>query len=304
MNSNNKHILLTGGTGLIGTMLTQQLLDKGYQVSHLTRSPGKDPRVKTYLWDADKHQIDERCIDDIDVIIHLAGAGVAEKRWTKKRKKTLIDSRTKTIELIYEVIKSRPNKVSTVISASATGFYGNRADELLIETTNPADDFLAICCIEWEKAVDKGAALGLKILKFRTGVVLTKKGGALPQIALPVKLWVGSPLGPGKQWVPWIHVQDVLDIYLYGIEKTKLEGVYNMVSPNPVTNEQITQAIARQLHKPLWAPKVPKFILKLLLGEMSLAVLESARVSSSKIEEAGYKFKYPELTGALAEIYG
>lgn len=303
MNSTNKHILLTGGTGLIGSKLTQQLLDRGYKVSHLSRSAGNNPQVKTYLWDVNKGVIDEHCIDGIDIVVHLAGAGIADERWTDKRKKELIDSRTKSIGLIYDLLSAKKHKVNSIISASAIGYYSDRGDELMTETSSPSNDFMAKCCIEWEDAVDKGKRSGLRIVKFRTGIVLDN-GGALAKMAMPVKLYAGSPLGNGKQWIPWIHWQDVIDMYLYGIENTKLEGAYNMVAPNPVTNKQLTQAVARQLHKPLWLPNVPAFFLKLLLGEMSTIVLGSTKVSAQKIEDAGFNFKYTDITSALKEIYG
>jgi len=299
-----KHILLTGGTGLLGRRLTGQLLAKGYQVSHLSRSAANDARVKTYLWDVNKEEIDEHCIDGVDSIIHLAGAGIAEKRWTDERKKLLIDSRTKSIGLIYGLIKANPNQVKSIISASATGYYSDRGDELLTEASAPAHDFLGTCCVEWEKAVDEGAALGLRVLKFRTGVVLDKDGGALRPIAFPIKMCIGSPIGSGKQWIPWIHHQDVVDLYCYGLENEQLSGVFNMAAPNPVTNKQLTQAVAKQLRRPLWLPHVPAFFLKMLLGEMSLVVLGSTKVSAQKIEDAGFNFKYPEIATALKEIYG
>jgi uncharacterized protein (TIGR01777 family) len=299
-----QRILLTGGSGFIGSHLTMQLLEKGHKVSHLSRSSGSNPQVKTYLWDVNKGQIDEHCLDGVDTIVHLAGAGIAEKRWTDKRKKELIDSRTKSIGLIYQLIKNHPNQVKTIVSASATGYYSNRGDELLTENSKPAHDFLGTCCVEWGAAVDAGEAFGLRILKFRTGVVLNKKGGALPKLALPIKFGVGSSLGSGRQWIPWIHWQDVVDMYLQGIENNNLEGVYNMVAPNPVTNKQLTQATAKQLHRPLWLPKVPAFLLKLLLGEMSLVVLGSTKVSAQKIEDAGFVFKYPDIETTLKQIYG
>ena len=298
----SKHILLTGGTGLLGKQLTNALINKGYAVSHLSRSPGKDQRVKTYLWDIHKGVIDDTCIDGVDTIIHLAGAGIADKRWTDERKKELIESRTKSIGLVYDVLKKKKHSISSIVSASATGYYSNRGDELLTEDSAPAHDFLGTCCIEWEKAVDEGEQLGLRVVKFRTGVVLDKDGGALPQLALPIKLGVGSPLGDGKAWIPWIHHEDVVDMYLYGIEK-QLQGVYNMVAPNPITNAQLTKAVAKQLHRPLWAPNVPTFMLKLLFGEMSLVVLGSTKVSTQKIEDAGFEFKFKEIEGALEEIY-
>ncbi len=299
-----KHILLTGGSGLIGGDLTKLLLAQGYKVSHLSRLPGKDPMVKTYLWDVHKGEINEACIDGADTIIHLAGAGVADKRWTNKRKQELVESRTKSIRLIYELLRKKEHKINTVISASATGYYGDRGDILLTEDSKPADDFLAECCIAWEKAVDEGEELGLRIVKFRTGVVLNKKGGALPQLANPIKWYVGSALGDGKQWIPWIHWHDVVKLYLYAIMHNKLAGTFNMVAPVPVTNEEMTRAVAKYLHKPLWAPKVPAFVLDILLGEMNMIVLGSTKVSPQKIEEHGFKFEYPELGSALKEIYG
>jgi len=298
-----KHILLTGGTGLIGRHLTEQLLLKGCRVSHLSRSPGKDARVKTFWWDVDKGAIDEACIDNVDVVIHLAGAGIADKRWTEQRKREIIDSRAKSIGLIYNLLKGKKHQVNAVISASAIGYYSDRGDELMTEDSPPSNDFMAKCCIAWENAVDKEKDFGLRVVKFRTGVVLDSEG-PLAKMAMPVKLFVGSSLGSGKQWIPWIHWQDVADMYLFALKNEGLAGVYNMVAPNPVTNKQLTQAIARQLHKPLWLPNVPAFFLKLLLGEMSTIVLGSTKVSSQKIEQAGYKFKYPEITLALKEIYG
>ena len=298
-----KSILLTGGTGLIGIKLTEKLLAKGWQVSHLSRSPGKNPQVKTFLWDVNKGEIAPACIDGVDVVVHLAGAAIADKRWTDERKKEIIDSRAKSIRLIYNLLGTKKHQVSSIVSASAIGYYSDRGDELLTEESPPNTDFMARCCVEWENAVDEGQKLGLRIVKFRTGVVLSVDG-ALKLMAQPIKLYVGSPLGSGKQWVPWIHWQDVVDLYMLGIENENFAGVYNQVAPNPVTNAQLTKAIAEQLHKPLWAPKVPAFVLKLIMGEMSTIVLGSTKVSAQKIEDVGFKFKYPEITAALAEIYG
>ncbi|MDB5032552.1 TIGR01777 family oxidoreductase [Mucilaginibacter sp.] len=299
----SKGILLTGGSGLVGSKLTKLLLDKGYAVSHLSRKHGNDPKVKTYIWDVSKWQIDERCIEGVDTIVHLAGASVAGGRWTNKRKKEIIESRTKSIGLVYQLLKRKSHQVSTVISASATGYYGDRGDELLTEDSAPGSNFLANCCLQWEHAVDIGESLSLRVLKLRTGVVLDAKGGALSKLAAPVKFGLGSPLGNGKQWIPWIHEQDVINLYLYSIENDNLSGIYNMAAPNPVTNKQLTRAVAKELHRPLWLPKVPAFALDLLLGEMSTIILDSQKVSAQKIEEAGFKFQYPTLTWALKDIY-
>ena len=301
----NHHVLITGGTGLIGQPLTKALLAKGYLVSHLSRSPGKNPQVKTYLWDIDKGQIDEQCIEGVQTIIHLAGTGIADKRWTEKRKKDIVESRTKSIALIYDLLKKQPNHhVKQVISASGIGYYSDRGDEWLTEDSLPLNDFLATCCIEWENAVEAGKDLGLNITKFRTGVVLTTKGGALPQLALPIKFGAGSALGSGKQFIPWIHLQDAVDMYMQAIEGTLPAGIYNMVAPHPVTNEELTKAVAKQLHRPLWLPKVPAFVIKLIFGEMSTLVLGSTRASAQKIQEAGYQFKFEHVADALKDIYG
>lgn len=288
---------------MLGKQLTLLLLNKGYRVSHLSRKPGIDEHIETFVWDVNRGIIDERCIDGVDIIIHLAGAGIAEKRWTRARKKELIDSRVKSIALIYQLLQRKRHQVTKIISASATGYYSDRADELMTEISPPAHDFLGECCIAWEKAVDEGAGLGLKILKFRTGVVLSKDGGALPLMALPVKFGAGSALGNGQQWIPWIHHQDVTGMYLLGVEEPAQTGVYNMVAPNPVTNLQLTKALAKQLKRPLWLPKVPAFLLKFLLGEMAIVVLGSTKVDSNKIEQVGYKFKYQDVALALKEIY-
>jgi len=300
----SKNILITGASGSVGKRLTRVLLEKGYQISALSRTPGQNPAVKTFIWDVNRGIIDEHCIEGIDTIIHLAGAGIAEKRWTDARKKELIDSRTRSIGLIYDLLKTREHQVSSVISAAAIGYYSDRGDELMTEDSTPNTDFMAHCCMEWENAVDEGQKLGLRIVKFRTGVVLDKDGGALPKLAKPIKLYIGSPIGNGRQWIPWIHWQDVVDMYVYAIENITVNGIYNMVAPNPVTNVQLTQAVAKQLHKPLWAPNVPAFVLKLILGEMSTIVLGSTKVSAQKIQDAGFRFKFTEVSAALKEIYG
>ncbi|WP_214072209.1 TIGR01777 family oxidoreductase [Mucilaginibacter sp. dw_454] len=300
----SKRILLTGGTGLIGRKLTDLLLGKGYQVNHLSRTPGTNPEVTTFIWDVTKNQIDENCINGVDTIIHLAGANVGDGRWTEKRKKEIIESRTKSIGLIYKLLKAKPqHTVKAVISASGISYYGDRADTLLTENSAPGTDFLANVSLQWEHAVDVGEGFGLRLVKFRTGIVLDAKGGALPVLAKPIQFGVGAPLGSGKQWVSWIHEEDVIDMYLYAIENENLSGDYNMVAPNPVTNKQLTKAIAKEIHRPLWLPRVPGFALELVLGEMSSMVLSSQKGSAQKIEEAGFKFKYPTLVWALKDIY-
>lgn len=298
-----KKILITGGTGSVGKALTQLLLNKGHEVCHLSRSKGKNPRVKTFIWDVENQTIDETCIDGVDTIIHLAGAGIADSRWTEKRKDLLIKSRTDSIKLIYSLLAQKQHQVKEVISASASGYYSNRGDEILTETSKPLDDFLSTCCILWEQAVDLGKNYNLRIVKFRTGVVLDKDSGALEKLAQPIKYGIGSPLGNGKQWISWSHIEDVINMYDFAIENEQLEGVFNMSSPLPVTNKELTYAVAHQFKRPIWLPNVPAFILKLLFGEMSLVVLGSTRMDVKKIQDAGFKFKFPDIKSALKNIY-
>ncbi len=296
-------ILITGGSGNVGKALTLVLLKKGFEVCHLSRSKGKNPDIATFIWNVNAGEIDERCLDGVQTIIHLAGAGIADSSWTNKRKKEIIDSRTQSIALLYALIQRIKNEVKTVISASASGFYSNRGNEIVDEKSHPINDFMSKCCQLWENAVDKGLDMGLRIVKFRTGVVLDKTSGALVKIAQPIKLGLGAVLGSGKQWISWIAIDDVVKMYLFAIENTNLSGVFNMATPNPVTNQQLTIAIAKQLHKPLWLPNVPAFALKLALGEMSLVVLGSTKMEVSKIQNEGFSFAYADLESALKNTY-
>ncbi|MFM6976190.1 MAG: TIGR01777 family oxidoreductase [Sphingobacteriaceae bacterium] len=302
----NKTVLVTGGTGLIGQALCQELLNKGYNIHLLSRKakPQADSRIKTFVWNVEKGVIDEDCIQGVESIIHLAGEGIVDKRWTAKRKQDIINSRTESIRLIYQLIKNTPSaEVKSIISAAAIGFYADRGDELLTEESPAGWGFLAESCIAWENAVDEGKALSLRIVKFRTGIVLDPQGGALKEIARPVKFGLGAALGSGKQWVSWIHKDDVVNMYLFALENESLSGVFNMAAPHPVTNSEMTQAIARQFHKPLFLPAVPAFALRLAMGEMSAAVLGSTRVTVQKIENAGFKFAFADLEPALKNLY-
>ena len=302
----SKTILITGGSGLVGKHLTKMLLQKGYKIHILSRNDEQQssPNIKTFKWDVYKREIDNECINDVEIIIHLAGEGIADKRWTEKRKKQIIESRTESIRLLYTLLKNNPaHPVKSVISASAIGYYSDRGNELMVEENKPANDFLAQSCVEWEKAVDEGLHLGLRIVKFRTGIVLDKNSGALSQMSKPFKIGFGAALGSGKQYMSWIHIQDTIRMYIYAVENENLEGIYNMVAPKPVTNKEMSKAIAEALHKPLWLPYVPAFALKLAMGEMSTIVLGSIKVSADKIQSVGFKFDYSDLKSALKEIY-
>ena len=294
--------MITGGSGLVGTALTDLLLQKGYHVSHLGRSPSLG-KVKCYRWSVTGNYIDPKALEGVDAIIHLAGESVAEKRWSQSRKKEILESRTKTSELICEILKTQPNQVKVVVSATAVGYYGlSTSDEWYDETCEPGNDFLASVCKAWEASTDPIQALGIRLVKIRVGVVLSNNGGALIQMAQPVKWGFGAALGSGKQWVSWIHITDLCQIFLKAIENETMTGIYNAVAPNPVTNKELNQTIAQALQRPLWLPPVPEFALRILLGEMSQIVLTGARVDCSKVKSAGMTFDFTDANLAVKNL--
>ncbi|KLT66175.1 TIGR01777 family oxidoreductase [Pedobacter sp. BMA] len=297
-----RKILITGATGLVGTQLKKKLLKQGYEVNTLSRKRSNDPN--NFIWDVYKGTIDSTCIEGVEAIIHLAGEPVAEKKWTDERKQQIIDSRVKSTQLIFNTLKSNPNhQIKSFISASAVGYYGDCGEEILTEESPAGFGFLAECCKLWENAVDEGKKLGLRIVKLRTGIVLSTKGGALPQLDQSVRLFVGSSLGTGKQWTPWLHIDDMVDMYIEAISNLKMEGAYNACAPFPQTNEALTRAIAKQLHRPFWPLKVPKKAIELIMGQRAEAVLMSSNTSAQKILDAGFKFKFTHLNDALADLY-
>jgi len=297
-------VLITGGTGLIGKELTGQLKAKGYTVIHLSRTKkNNNSETLTYYWDYTKGLLDPEAIEKADYIIHLAGENVSSKRWTINRKKQLIDSRVKTCELLFEKIKEKNKTLKAFITASGTNFYGTiTCDKIFTETDVPANDFLGETCQQWEAAADHFKNAGIRTVKIRTGVVLTKHGGALEKIALPVKLGVGAALGSGKQYMPWIHIDDLCGIYIKAIEDEKMQGAYNAVAPEHITNKEFGRTIADVLKKPFWLPAVPAFIITLALGKMGDIVLKGSRISSEKIKNAGYQFKFTSLKNALHNL--
>lgn len=296
-----KKILITGATGLVGSALKRKLLSIGYEINTLSRKPEGE---NTFQWDVYKEEIDTRCLDGVDVVIHLAGEPVADKKWTDERKKQLIDSRVKSAELLFKAIKENKNhNINSFISASAVGYYGDCGDEILTEESPNGFGFLAECCKLWEQAVDEGKRLSLRIVKLRTGIVLSRNGGALPQLDLPVRLFAGSAIGTGKQWTPWLHLDDMVDMYIEAVKNIKMEGSYNACAPFPVTNKALTKVIAKQLHRPFWPIKVPKAAIELLLGERVEAVLMSNNTSAQKLLDTGFKFKFTRIDDALADIY-
>ncbi|MES2286070.1 MAG: TIGR01777 family oxidoreductase [Bacteroidota bacterium] len=298
------NILISGGTGLVGKHLSKKLKEKGYSVAVLSRTSKKNMNIPTYSWDIEKKQIDKEALETADCIIHLAGASIAEKRWTAKRKQLIIDSRVKSGQLIFDKVKESKNKLKVFISASAIGYYGAiTSDKIFTEADSPANDFLGETCKQWERSADRFEELGIRTVKIRTGVVLSKQGGALEKMTATVKMGIGSPLGSGKQYMPWIHIDDLCGIYIKAIEDSQMKGAYNAVAPNHKTNSDFTKEIARVLKKPLWLPNVPSILLKIIFGSMSAMILKGSRVSSEKIKAAGYNFLFPDLEKALADLF-
>ena len=299
-----KNILITGATGLVGKQLVPYLQKQGHQVSILSRKKINIPAVNVFVWDVDQQTIDVDALKGIDTIIHLAGAGIADKSWSVQRKQEIIDSRVKSAELLYKTIKETNAPIQTFVSASAVGYYGSRRDEFLWENSDPGKGFLADCCIQWEAAADAGIAMGIRVVKVRIGLILSKKGGALAAMAMPIKFFVGAPLGSGKQWMPWIHLDDIVQIFTKAVEDETMQGAYNAAAPYPASNKLLTKRIAWHLNRPVWPLHVPKAVLNLILGESSILALMSSNTAAQKILDTGYRFKYLDLDEALKDIYG
>lgn len=297
-------LLITGATGLIGTHISDLCKEKGIQVNYLTRSKKKIEKIPHYQgfhWDPRNKEIDERCFEDVDAIIHLAGATIA-KRWTSSYKKKIIDSRVNTAALLYNSLRDSNFSIPHFVSASGVNVYPDSRQKLYFEDTQELDNsFIGRVVQKWEAAADDFRDLGMKVTKIRTGLVLAKEDGALPKLKAPVKLNVGSALGSGKQWQSWIHVDDLARIYLHVVEH-ELDGVYNGVAPNPVTNKELMDKVASQMGKSIWLPNVPAVVLKSTLGEMATVVLSSQLVSSKKIQETGFEFQFQNISKALEDL--
>ncbi|MEQ9365214.1 MAG: TIGR01777 family oxidoreductase [Leptospirales bacterium] len=293
-------VLICGGSGLIGTRLQEILRSRGYRVTLLSRSKTQGP--DRFYWDPAQGFLN---IDALNAqhIINLAGAGVADKKWSAKRKAEIINSRVMSADIIYKKLTEQKSYPQTYISASAIGYYGDRGDEVLTEEARRGDGFLAETTERWEQAADQFEKLKIRTVKFRIGVVLAPSGGALEKLTLPIRWIAGAPLGSGNQYMSWIHIEDLCRMFVEAIENKKWTGVINGVAPEPVTNQEITQRIAKLLDKPLFLPNVPEFALRLAMGEMADIVLESARVSSEKVRnEYGFEFNYDELDAALRDL--
>ncbi len=297
-------ILITGATGLIGTALTKHLLDQGHVIHFLTTRKEKiikEKDHKGFYWNPTSGEIDVLAFEAVDCIINLVGATIA-KRWTPAYKKIILESRTKTAALIHASLKKIDHRVKHFVCASGISIYPNAINTIYTETsTEVASNFLAQVVVAWEAAADQFTALGISVVKIRTGVVFDAKEGAFPKLAQPIKMGVPSAVGSGSQWISWIHRDDIVAIYAFAAING-LTGVYNAVAPAPIQNIALTTLVAGACKVPMWAPNVPAFVLKLLLGEMAILVLEGQKVSVSKFEKKGFNFSYPTIESALVNL--
>ncbi len=297
-------VLITGATGLIGSKISDLCLDKEWSVNYLSTSKEKLQQKENFngfYWNPKKNEIDTTCLDGVDAIIHLVGASIA-KRWTNSYKEEILSSRVETTKMLYDLLKTNKNSVKSIISASAIGIYPSSSTNYYDESYKDINNsFLGEVVQKWENAVDALKDLNIDVTKLRIGIVLSSKSGALPKISQPIKMGVGAPFGDGKQWQSWIHIDDLANMFLYALEKN-ISGVINAVAPNPVSNRELSKAVATHLNKPLILPDIPKMIMKLMLGEMHILLFESQRVCSKKIENLGFEFKFPNIRPAIVDL--
>ena len=296
-------VLISGGSGLVGKYLTSALLSEGYKVSHLSRNARQFNKVKVIRWDPKQNLIDPHAFEGIDYLIHLAGANIGEKRWTRKRKEEILTSRVDSSRLLHKVISDNGIPLKAFISASATGYYGSLTSEkILREYDSPATDFLGTICNSWEKAADLFGNSGIRTVKIRTAVVLEKSDSALSKLMQTGRFGFLVQTGSGRQYMPWIHIYDLCNIYLKAIKDPEMNGAYNAVSPQHVTGKEFINTLARVMDLPVFPLPLPAFVLKAALGEMSEVILKGSRVSSDKIVAAGYTFIFSDLYAALINV--
>lgn len=297
-------VLITGSTGLIGQSIIQELLAKGHSVNYLTTKREKiksQENINGFYWSPNQELIDPQSLVGVDAIIHLAGASVA-KRWTKQYKKEIMCSRVRSAKLLLNTLKKHPNTIKQFISASAIGIYPDSLSETYTEDSqgvNPT--FLGKVVKRWEKVASKFKELSINVCKIRIGLVLSEKGGALPQMAKPIRLGLGASFGAGNQYQSWIHIQDLSRLFVTALEN-QWEGKYNAVAPNPVTQKTLIRTISNILNKPLWLPNFPKFIMQWVLGDMHILLFESQKVSAEKVLQQGFTFKHEFIEEALRDL--
>lgn len=297
---NNKTILISGATGTIGIALCKYLVGKGYVVHGLSRTAKKADDINYFVWDPSKKYIDKAALKNVSYIIHLAGEGIMDKRWTDKRKNDLIESRVDSAQFLLEVCKQEEVKVKMFISASGVGYYGTSNTSICTEENAAGTDFLAECCVAWENSAASFQSQ-CSVAIMRLGIVLDSQSGALPKLASPVKFGIGSALGSGEQAMPWVHIYDVCSAFEF-VLKNHVSGTFNVVSDEMHSNKSFLKIIASVLRRPFIFPKVPAFVLRLLLGESSIAILEGQKVSNQKLKQTGFTFRFPYLKDALFDL--
>jgi uncharacterized protein (TIGR01777 family) len=299
-------IVIPGGTGLIGRALAADLAADGHDVVILSRDPARagapPPGARIAAWDARSAAGWAELADGAQAIVNLAGAGLGDARWTPARKAQIRESRSDAGRAVAEAVAAAAVKPGVVIQASAVGYYGPRGDEPATESDPAGSDFAAQVCRDWEASSAAVEAAGVRRALIRTGVVLATDGGALPKMALPFKLFVGGPVGSGRQWLSWIHLADEVAAIRFLIEHPEAAGPFNLSAPNPLTNRDFSRALGQALHRPALFP-VPAFVLKLLFGEMSSVLLTGQRVIPARLEQLGFTFRYPSADAALAALY-
>ena len=299
-----KTILIAGGTGLVGQLLSKKLKADGHDIRLLSRFRPTNPTFPTFLWNIDKGVADANAFKEVDIVINLAGSGVADKLWTKSRKKDITESRVKSNQLLAYCFKNY-HKPSLYLSAGAIGFYGNRGEEILTEEKKAGQDFLSESCQLWENSVFETEDSSFRLVIFRIGIVLSTKGGALQKMLLPWKMGIAASFNPGDQWYSWIHEEDLVRLFQFGIQEEQMQGIFNAVAPNPVKMIDFARALKKQSKLP-WRMvfSIPKKLLTTAMGEMSTVLTNSSRVSSDKITGLGFQFKYPNLGEALKNLIG
>jgi uncharacterized protein len=301
--TNYSSVLITGGSGLIGKYLTTSLLEKGYRVSLLSRKAAKGENVISFLWDPEKNIVDTDAFKDVDFIVHLAGANIGEERWTEKRKEEILDSRVHSAGFLFETVQKLGINLKGYISASASGIYGSVTSERIFsEADPPAGDFLGTVCKSWEESADLFAKAGIRTVKIRTAVVLERSDSALSKLMMPAKFGFLVQTGSGKQYMPWIHINDLINIYVKAIEDPLMSEAYNAVAPQHVTHKEFMKVLGAKMKKPVFPVPVPEFVLRTFLGEMSDVVLKGSRISDRKIISSGYNFNFGTLEDALDQI--
>ena len=294
-----RKVLITGGSGLIGRRLSFLLKSRGYEVRILSRSNNPKNNYKTFVWNVSEQYINDSAFEGLNHIIHLAGAGIADKRWSEKRKKEIIASRVASTNLLYNSVKRLKTPLNSFISASATGYYGAVTSETIFEEKDkPAKDFLGKVCSLWEDSIFQFNEIKIRTVALRTGIVLSKDGGALKKMKTPII----TSLGNGKQYMPWIHIDDLCELYIKAIEDQEFKGAFNAVSSEHISNLSFSKKVSKIFNHPFLAVGTPSFILQIVFGEMSTIILNGSRISANKIKQAGFKFKFENLEKALKNL--